>query len=286
MPITISGQICIAAGCDHVDGWQWNLTEIDPSSVFGRTPVEWHPEWDSCDTGDMTPDQKFSYADFVYRGPLPTKLVNYLLAPDASEPSIEDASVEIENPTLTDIEYLERKLRRKFPVMSGDEKFVASLQFSPGKITESLRIEKGGISLIDEVVESEIQNNRINQVGTLFVSDQYGLSYMSRGKSREEIEVMVGLADADEMKSLAAYVASEFKDEAWGRTLRGKADQLLQEEIDNMWTPEEHAAHKEGADYAKKVGEQGRSGDCPYSADTEPNKHKAWVSGYFDYFFT
>jgi len=99
MPLTISGKISIFAGFDQVRGWQWNLTEIDPSSVFGRSPIKWDAEWGSCDTGDMTPDQHFSFAEFVYHGPLPLRLVNHLLVPDASETAMDEILIKIANPT-------------------------------------------------------------------------------------------------------------------------------------------------------------------------------------------
>lgn len=169
--------------------------------------------------------------------------------------------------------------------MNGKESFFASMQFSCEKIVETIRIEKGGECILDRVAETEIINKRLKPEGTLFVSDMYGLSHIHRGKSREEIQSMVMIANDDETRVLAAYVSSEFNDREWYNDLLEKADHLFQEKLYNMMTAEEHDAFNEGYNYARKVGKQSRSEDCPYSSEKELNKKEAWISGFWDYFY-
>ena len=50
------------------------LLEIDPEEYFGEPPLKWETGWDSADIGDMTPEQYYSWAEFVFKNDVSEKL--------------------------------------------------------------------------------------------------------------------------------------------------------------------------------------------------------------------
>jgi len=176
MSLVIRGIISINCGGDSIQGWKWNLTEINPESVFDRQPELWKPEWDSADTGAS--EQYYSYAEFAYEGPLPYKLIKYLLLPDASETSMDDVSVYLVQPSSAEIAYLNTRMFTPIPLLAGNELFSATLEFTHEKIFESLDIVRDGDILISEQRETLINGEHdFDPKETLFISNDvtYGL---------------------------------------------------------------------------------------------------------------
>jgi len=170
MPLIISGIISISySGCP-VSGWNWNLTEIDPASVFGRQPKVWKAEWDTADTGGPM-DQYCSYAKFTFDGPLPDNLIRYLLAADTSEAELIDICVELNNLSSNDIEYLKSRLNTPLPDMKGNEVYKAYFDYSREKICEKLSILREDKLLFSEKREITIRDKQFISEDTIFISD-------------------------------------------------------------------------------------------------------------------
>ena len=50
------------------------LLKIRPESYFGQKPIKWETGWDSADTGDMSPSQNFSWAEFIFENLSPERI--------------------------------------------------------------------------------------------------------------------------------------------------------------------------------------------------------------------
>jgi len=170
MSLVISGTISIDFGYDSVKGWEWDLTVIDPASVFGWAPETWKAERDSADTGGPM-DQDYSYAEFSYEGSIPYKLIRYLLIPDDSETSMDDVSIHFIQPSLAEIEFLNSRLHNQIPPLEGNEVCSATFKFDHVKLFEKLEITRDGQLLISEQRETSIKGKHFfDPAETLFIS--------------------------------------------------------------------------------------------------------------------
>lgn len=285
MSLVISGTISITFGYDSVKGWKWDLTEIDPASVFGWTPEIWKAERDSADTGGPM-DQDYSYAEFVYEGSIPYKLIRYLLLPDVSETSIDDVSIYLVQPSLTEVEFLNSRLHNPIPPLEGNEICSTIFQFTHEKLFEKLDITRDGQLLISEQRETPIKGNRFFDPNeTLFISHKrYSLlQFMKAGKTREEIKTLLeSKISSSEVGEIGTYVSLEFHDWEWRDEIVEKSNQMRLREI---YTEEELNADREGYEYACVVKDISQVKACPYSEVDQPKLNSSWTLGFYHYFY-
>ncbi len=285
MSLVISGTISITFGYDSVKGWKWDLTEIDPTSMFGWDPEFWKPERGSADTGGPM-DQDYSYAEFVYEGSIPYKLIKYLLLPDASETSIDDVSIYLVQPSLTEIEFLNSRLHHPIPPLEGNEVCSVTFQFNHEKIFEKLDIKRNGQLLMSEQRETLIKGKQyFDPDETLFIShERYSLlQYMKSGKTREEIQALLeSKISSSEVRDIGAYISLEFGDCEWMIEVMEKSNQMFLREI---YTEEELSAQKEGHKYACAAKDISQVKECPYSKVEQPELESSWEMGFWSYFY-
>lgn len=285
MSLVISGTISITFGYDSIKGWKWDLTEIEPAGVFGWAPETWKSERDAADTGGPM-DQDYSYAEFVYNGSIPYKLIRYLLLPDASETSIDEVSVHLDQPSLTEIEFLNSRLHNPIPPLEGNEVCSATFQFAHDKLFEKLEITQDGQLLISEQRETPIKGKQFFDPNeTLFIShERYSLlQFMKPGKTREEIKTLLeSKISSDEVSEIGAYVSSEFNDREWRDEI---ADKSLQMSLSEIYTEEELKADREGYEYACAAKDISQVKECPYSEEEQPELESSWKMGFWGYFY-
>ena len=53
--------------CSEAETSYQTLLDLNPVEYFGEIPLKWETGWDSVDTGDMTPEQYYSWVEFVFK---------------------------------------------------------------------------------------------------------------------------------------------------------------------------------------------------------------------------
>ena len=159
----IKGTIQLTQGA----GSYTDLLEIDPEKYFGVVPIKWETGWDSADTGDMAPDQYFSWAEFAFKDFIPAKVIRFPLDYPDNEWTIYDVQVTPIDQGL--LEILRDKGAGDVPALVDSDKILGEITLEETKITEKVNIERNNEILWSHELEVSLVNGMIDTSGCLFI---------------------------------------------------------------------------------------------------------------------
>ena len=163
MALVIKGIIQCTEGAGSCN----DLLEIRPEKYFGVKPLKWETGWDSADTGDMTPPQNFSWAEFAFEDFIPSSITKLPSDFPDNEWAISDIEV-----TKIDKELME-KLRKEFskniPDISGADKIFGEIFLEEKVLTEQITIKKNGEVIWSQRSKVKVVNGNIDTGEALFL---------------------------------------------------------------------------------------------------------------------
>lgn len=143
------------------------LLEIQPEKYLGVKPLKWETGWDSADTGDMTPDQPFSWAEFVFEGFIPTSIIK--LPRDFPDNEWNIFDIEVTEIDKGFMEMLKRKCAGDIPVLSDADKIFGKIYIEETVVTEQIIIKSNNKVIWSQKSKVKVVNGKIDTEKVLFL---------------------------------------------------------------------------------------------------------------------
>jgi len=158
MPIIIKGLI----QCYGLD-----LLELQPEKYFCVQPLKWETGSDSADTGDMTPDQDFSWAEFTVEGFIPSSIIKLPLEFPDNEWNIFD--IEMISTDKDFMRMLERNFPSDIPALSNSDIISGEIVLDEKVVKEKIAIKRDDEVIWRGVSEVPVIDGTINIDNSLFI---------------------------------------------------------------------------------------------------------------------
>lgn len=168
MALIINGIIQFTEGASSCN----ELLEIRPEEYFGVKPLKWETGWDSADTGDMTPEQNFSWAEFTFKGFIPSTIIKLPLDYPGNEWAISD--IEVTSIDKGFIEKLKKKFPKYKPELSETEKIFGEIFLEDQVVTEQITIKKNDEVIWKQKSEVKVFNGKVDTEKVLFLGEKGG----------------------------------------------------------------------------------------------------------------
>lgn len=163
MALNIRGVILCTEGAGSCN----DLLKIDPKKYFGVKPLKWETGRDSADTGDMTPDQPFSWAEFVFEGFIPSTITKLPLDFPDNEWAIYDIEVtEIDKGFM---EMLKRKCAGDIQQLSDADKISGEITLEETVVTEQITIRRNEEVIWRRKSEVKVVDGKVDTEKVLFI---------------------------------------------------------------------------------------------------------------------
>jgi len=163
MTLNIKGIIQFTEGTGSCN----DLLEIRPEEYFGVKPLKWETGWDSADTGDMTPPQNFSWAEFAFEGFIPSSITK--LPSDFPDNEWELSDIEVTGIDKGFMEKLKRKCTGDSPQLSDADKISGEILLGETLVTERITIKKNSEVIWRQKSEVKVVNGKMDTEKVLFL---------------------------------------------------------------------------------------------------------------------